>query len=66
MLQSLNTLIGSAIHARDGEMGTAADYLLVVGGGSVLGTLLGAIAAGGKGQRLALSPVPSLAEPLRF
>ena len=27
MLQSLNTLIGSAIHARDGEMGTAADYL---------------------------------------
>ncbi|MEO8368404.1 MAG: PRC-barrel domain-containing protein [Candidatus Solibacter sp.] len=27
MLQSLNTLIGSSIHARDGEIGTASDYL---------------------------------------
>jgi uncharacterized protein YrrD len=27
VLQSLNTLIGCAIHARNGEMGTASDYL---------------------------------------
>jgi uncharacterized protein YrrD len=27
MLRSLNTLIGSSIHARDGEMGTVSDYL---------------------------------------